>query len=307
MTYLQLRQRIAEIMGVSSADTTADANDTMQDKLKRWVNVRYKALAAKRSWNWLVKDSIVQTVVDITTGTVTATNGSANLVFTSAIVPSSVTGYFIQFSSTNDWYELTSTADTTHAVMTVPYLGTTSSTLTFVLRKVYYLLPTDTGKILDIRQSRVWNTKLRYIPARILDQYFAYRNQNSVRPLFYTIIGVDTTTRAYKMEIFPIPSAAMNLNVRRYSVVADLSADGDIPVIPEAYHDIIVWDVLKTYGFTFLDDTRLSSAKAEYNEMYADMIANDVATENTAVRMPYDVDLVGGDTGWLSLYNTPIV
>jgi hypothetical protein len=304
MTFLEIRQRCAELMGVSSADTTADANATMETKLKEWVNARYRVLAAKRSWNWLIDDSIIQTVPDITTGTVTATLASTTITFTSAPA-SSVASYFIQFQGSTDWYQIsTHTAAVTTAVMTVPYLGTTASGLTYTLRKVYYALPTDTGKILDIRQSRVWDTKLTYIPARSLDQYFAYRNAVATRPLFYSINGVDSS-RQYKMEIFPIPSVAMNLNVRRYKVLAELSADGDVPSLPEAYHEILVWDTLGTYGYTFLDDTRLSSAKAESDRLYKDMVRNDVASENTAVRRPYDSG-IGQSSDWLSDYNLPV-
>ena len=304
MTFLEIKQRIAEQLGISSADTTTDANATIAAKLTEWVNARYRVLAGKRSWNWLIKDSIVQTVVDVTTGTVTATLGSANITFSTGPTLSAA-GWFIQFSDSNDWYEIsTHTAAATAAVMTVPYLGTTSSTLTYVLRKVYYALPTDTNKILNISQHRVWNTTLQYIPARILDQYESLRNSIG-RPRFYSISGVDSS-RQYKMELFPTPDVAMNLNVRRYCIVAELSADGDVPVIPEAFHDILVWDVLSTYGFTWLDDTRISSAKAEFNNLYDDLVKNDVATEDIPVRMPFDMNLTG-TSEILDNYDLPII
>ncbi len=303
MTFLQIRQRIAEMMGVDSTDTTADNNDTMSAKLKAWVNARYLSLCGKRSWNFLIKDSIIQTIADITTGTVTATNASASLIFTNAIVPASVAGYFIQFSDTTDWYELTSTADTTHAIMTVPFLGITSSTLTFIIRKVYYALPAATSKILNVSQHRVWNTTLKYVPARILDQYLAYR-QATNRPRYYSISGIDSS-RQYKMQVFPSPNLAMNLNVRYYQTVTALSSDSDVPVLPEAYHEILVWDVLATYGYMFLDDTRISAAKAEFNELFDQMKANNVDTEGAPVRLAFDVDL-SGFNNVLGQYNLPV-
>ena len=305
MTFLEIRQRIAELMGLSSVDTTEDANDTIEDKLKAWVNTRYKVLSARRSWNWLISDSILQTVADITTGTVTATNAVTTITFSSGPV-NSVTGYFIQFSDTTDWYEIsTHTAASTTAVLTVPYLGVTSAVLTYTLRKLYYALPTDTGKILDVRQSRLWNTRLKYVPVRLLDQYLVYRNSTATRPIWYSIVGLDSNSQ-YKMEIFPVPTSAMNLNLRRYKVVTDLSNDSDVPIIPEAFHDILVWDVLKTYGFTFLDDTRISSAKAEYNELFSEMVHNDVAAENIPIRLPYDVSGTGYESEWLSRYALPV-
>lgn len=302
MTFLEIRQRVAELMGLSSADTTADDNATMQDKLKAWVNNRYKAICAKRSWNWLIQDSIVQTVLDITTGTVTATADSTTITFTSGPA-ASVTGYFIQFSDSDDWYEISShTAASTSATLTTPYLGTTSSTLTYVLRKVYYLLPADTGKILNVSQHRVANTTLQYVSPQILDQYLPLRDSTG-QPRFYTIAGINSD-RQYKMEIFPTASVRMNLNVRRYEVVDEMTDDDDIPVIPEAFQDIIVWDTLGTYGYMFLDDTRISAAKVHSNEIYQDMIKNDVASENIPVRLPFDVDL--NSVSMVDQFNLPI-
>jgi hypothetical protein len=303
MTYLQIRQRIAELMGMSSIDRTPDDNATMEDKFKAWVNARYKALAAKESWNWLINDSIVQTVPDISTGTITATTDSTTITFTSGPT-ASVAGYFIQFSDSGDWYEIaTHTAGSTTAILDVPFVGITSSVLKYVLRKVYYLLPADTGKILNISQHRVWNTALRYVPARLLDQYLAYRQQTN-RPRFYSIIGIDSN-RQYKMELFPTPNVRMNLNVRRYQIITEMVSDSDIPIIPEAYHEILVWDVLSTYGFTFLDDTRISAAKAEYNTLYNDMKKNHVDVEDIAVRLAYDIDLSGVNNA-LGYYDLPV-
>lgn len=299
MTFLQIRQRIAELMGMSSIDRTPDDNATMEDKLKAWVNSRYKLLAGKESWNWMVKDSIIQTVPDITTGTVSATADSTSITFSSAPA-ASVAGYFIQFSDTTDWYEIdTHTAASASAELTVPYLGTTNGTLTYILRKAYYLLPSDTGKILNVSQHRVWNTTLTYVPTRMLDRYSAIR-QSSDRPRFYSIVGLNAD-RQYQMEIFPSPNVKMNLNVRRYQIITEMTADTDIPVLPEAYHEILVWDVLATFGFTFLDDTRISSAKAEYNNLYKDMKRNHVDVEDIAVRQAYDVDLTGDPIGYMNL------
>lgn len=304
MTFLQLRQRIAELMGVSSTDTTTDANATMQDKLKAWVNARYKVLAAKQSWNWLIKDFIIQTVVDITTGTVTATNNSTTITFTSGPT-ASVAGYFIRFDSVSkDWYEIaTHSAASTSATLTVPFLGSTASGLSYTLRKTYYTLPSDAGKILDLRQVQTI-IQLRYIPVRQLDRMISDRTRTG-KPEWYTISGI-TSARLYKMELYPVPNEAINIQGRYYAVVADLSSDSDIPILPEAYHEILVWDVLSTYGYMFLDDTRISAAKAEYDTLYKDMKRNHVDTEDIATRLAYDIDLTQVNL-ILRQLNVPIV
>lgn len=294
MTFLEIRQRVAEILGVDSTDTTTDANATMVNKLKEWVNARYRYLAGRRSWNWRLQDTIIQTVEEITTGTVTATNASTTITFSSGPTPS-VAKWFIQFSDTDDWYEITShTAAATTAVLANAYLGTTSSTLTYTLRKVYYSLPSTVGKILNAKQTRD-DVSLRYISPRQIDYFVPDRTQVG-EPQYYSITGLDQTIAAtadqkYRVEFYPVPNDTMNINFRHYAIPAELSADGDIPIFPAEFHEFLVWDVLGSYGFMFLDDTRISAAKAEAADIFKEMKANDVATENVAVRQPFDVDL----------------
>lgn len=303
MNFLEIKQRVAEGIGVSVADASTDANGTIAAKITEWVNSRYRYICGKGSWNWLIKDSIIQTTTEITTGTVTATLDSTTITFSNAPTPS-VAGWFIQFSSSDDWYEIAShTAATTSAVLANAYLLTTSSTLTFKLRKVYYTLPTDLGKLLDIRQSRD-DIKLTYIPIRKLDRYVADRTQSG-EPEFYSFVGVNSSG-VYRLEFYPVPNVKMNLNVRYYQLVAELSGDSDTPLIPTQFHDILVWDVLGTYGYNFLDDTRINEAKAEANRLMDDMKKNELITEDIAVRESFDINSGNSATEWLRRMDLPI-
>jgi hypothetical protein len=168
---------------------------------------------------------------------------------------------------------------------------------------VYYTLPSDLGKLLDIRQTRD-DIKLHYIPIRNLDRYVADRTQTG-EPEYYTFVGQDSSN-LYRLEFFPVPDVKMNLNVRYYRVVAELSSDSDVPLIPTQFHDILIWDVLGTYGYNFMDDTRINFAKAEANRIMEDMKKNDLVTENIAVREAFDVNPSSSDTEWLRRMDLPI-
>lgn len=303
MTFLEIRQRIAEIMGVDSTDTTTDANATILIKLKEWVNARYRLLAGKRSWNWRIKDTIIQTVAEITTGTVAVTNGDTAITFSSGPTPS-VAGWFIQFSDTDDWYEISAhTATQTGATLANAYLGTTDGTISYTLRKVYYSLPSTTGKILNAKQTRD-DITLTYLTPYQLDYLIPDRTR-SAEPEFYSITGVDSNND-WRVEFYPVPAETMNINFRHYIVPTELSADGDEPIFSPDFHEYLVWDVLGSYGFMFLDDTRISAAKAEAASIFKDMVKNEVATENIPVRQPYDVNLDSNKTEQLRRQDLPI-
>lgn len=283
MTFLEICQRVAEQLGLDSQDAQPDNNGTMEEKVKAWVNDRYSILCAKRSWNWLLKDSIIQTKTEITgTATVTVDNTAVTLSSGPAF---SVAGWFIKFASSDDWYEIsTHTAASTSIVLTVPYLGSSGSSA-YTIRKVYYALPSDINKILTFKQTRD-DVSLIYVPARMVDRFIPDRVRSDT-PKFYSIVGLDSSS-LYRAEFYPVPNVRMNLNLRYYRTPTTLSADSDTPLLPAAYHGLLVWDVLSTYGFTFMDDTRLSEAKAEATRLYNDLVANDIATEDIAVRRPFD-------------------
>lgn len=303
MTFLEIRQRIAEVMGIDSTDTITDANATILVKLKEWVNARYRLLAGKRSWNWRIKDTIIQTAEEITTGTVSVTIDNASITFSSGPTPS-VLGWFIQFSDTDDWYEIFAhTATQTGATLANNYLGATNGTISYTLRKLYYSLPSTTGKILNAKQTRD-DITLTYLTPYQLDYLIPDRTR-SAEPEFYSIVGVDSSNN-WRVEFYPVPDDAMNINFRHYVVPAELSGDGDFPIFSPDFHEFLVWDVLGSYGFMFLDDTRISSAKAEAATILKDMIKNDVATEDTPIRLPYDVNLDSNKTEQLRRQSLPI-
>lgn len=282
MTFLESRQRVAELLGLPQDDTSFD------DKFKEWINNRYRVLCGKRSWNWLIKDSVIQTVTQITTGTVNVTNNSTSFTFSSA--PSvSVANWFIQFGDTENWYEISShTASQTAAALSNTFIGTTNTAATYKLRKVYYLLPSDTGKVLDMRET-VSDRKITYVPIRQLDRYVPDRTQTG-DPDFYSIVGMNSS-KLFRVEFHPVPSQALNVSVRYYQVASEMSLDADTPLIPEPFHDILVWDALATYGYMFLDDSRIAAARKIRDEIYADMVKNDIDAENIAYRTPFDVDM----------------
>jgi hypothetical protein len=97
MTFTTLKARIA---GETGLDTSTD--DTV---LGVWANLAYKAVLGSFRWPWLLKNSIIQTVADITTGTVSVNAGSTSGTFSSAPAVSVANLYMIQFTSvSNDWY-----------------------------------------------------------------------------------------------------------------------------------------------------------------------------------------------------------
>lgn len=240
-------------------------------KLKRWINMGQQYICGKRLWPFMLAEEIVQTVTDITTGTVTISAGSSTITFSSA--PSvSVADRYINVSSSNDWYKITShTAATTTATISPSYVGTSNLTAgTYTIRKLLYSTTTPLVQVLDMKQLV---SPVQMLPLSPLgNDFFSPLYTDSGVPYGY-IMSSPTSTGALQFSLFQSPSSVMNLMVRGVKNLTDLSSDSDIPLIPIPWQDAIL-NIAAYYGFTSLDDTRAETELSIGEKRIMDMKTN---------------------------------
>ncbi len=280
MDFSVLQTRVANEVGL---DTTADATI-----LGAWVNAAYKQVCGIQNWPWLLKLATIQTVADITTGTVRINAGSTALTFSSGPTNSVANQYMIQFKTvSDDWYLIsTHSAMSTSAVLSVPFNGALNlTTVAYVLRKVFYSLASDTDRIVDARQSRTKN-KLGAVDIRTFDRYLPDPTATG-DPLYYYLAGVDTS-KYWQIGLYPIPSTAENIQIRYLNTPADMTGT-DVPNLPEKFHDILIYGALYMFGHAYIDDTRIQSAKARYDQAMSDMRDNyNPIPDQLTVLQPWD-------------------
>lgn len=281
MTFNDLKTRVANETGI---DLTTD--DSL---VGSWVNAAYKHICGILNWPWLLKNSTIQTVADITTGTVSINSGSTALTFSSAPSVSVANQYMIQFTATSDdWYFITShTASSTSATLSVPFVGSSNiSGASYILRKVFYSLPSDLDRIVDIRQA-VTDQKLCAVDIRTFDHYLPDPSATA-EPLYYSVAGLDTS-KYWQITLYPIPTSILNLQLRYLQIPATLSSSSDTPFIPEKFHDVIVFKALMDFGHPFIDDNRFSSAVRRYEDGLKDMKQNySPVPDQMTVLTPWD-------------------
>lgn len=265
MTFSDLKNRVANETGI---DLTIDG-----EMVGEWVNSSYNHICGILNWPWLEKQAIVQTVADITTGTVDITSGATSLTFSSAPAVSVANQYMIQFPATSDdWYYISShTASSTSATLSVPFAGSTVTGAEYILRKVFYSLPSDLDRLIDARQT-VQKQKLGCVDVRTFDRYLPDPTATGV-PLYYYMVGLDEN-QYWQIGLYPNPTSINNILIRYLMKPTAMSASTDTPLIPERFHDVIVWGALFMYGHPFIDDSRFSSAERRYATMLQDMKQN---------------------------------
>lgn len=258
MTFATLRARVA---GETGLDATSDASI-----INAWINATYKVVLGEYRWPWLLKNSTIQTVADITTGTVAINANSTSGTFSSAPTVSVAGQYMIQFPTvSNDWYLISAhTANQTNFTLANPFSGTSNLTTgSYLLRKVYYSFPSDCDGIIGLRQART-NIDLTPADIRTFDRYLP--DPTSVaEPLVFCMAGFDSSN-AWQMVLYPTPNTVMNLQLRYYQMPADMSADADLPLMPEKFHSILVFGALYMFGHPYIDDDRWQKAQARFEE-----------------------------------------
>ena len=283
-----IRARVAEQIGVS------DSLSGQMTRYNSWINETYKRVAGAANWPWLLKNDIVQASADITTGTVSINSADTALTFSSAPSVSVANDWRIQFADSDDWYDITShTASSTSATLSDGYTASSNlSAGTYTLRRFYYSLASDVDRILSVKQARS-DVKLTYVDSREFDIVLADPTSTG-NPTTYLLPGLDSSNN-WRINFFPFPSAKMNIDVRYYKTVTELSANTDEPIFPKKWHEILIWGALATFGFSYRDDTRQKEAIAVYSSILGDMKRNlKPTTDQIVVIQPWDRRTIGG-------------
>lgn len=268
MDFITQQQELAAQLGV---DYTATNMTTL---LKRWLNTSQRMILGAFDWPFLRSSNplVIQTVPDITTGTISTTANSLTITFSSAPTVS-VAGRFVQTSSSNDWYRIASHT----ALSATATLDATSPAIyaltagAYTVRKFYYSTSTNVDRILQIRQSITPYQLEEYTPERF-SAVFANPLATG-NPLMYMMSGKDTSD-IWQFFLWPSPNTVVNLYVDYLQMVTDLSANADVSIIPSKWHTTVMLEGAKVLGYMFLDDSRIDEAKANFSALLEDMKKN---------------------------------
>jgi hypothetical protein len=252
---------------------------------------------------------VVQTVTDITAGTVATVAGSTSITFSTIPVDSngsnvSVAGRFIQTVSSKDFYRITAhTSGTTSATIEVPAI-TTNATATYTIRKYFYSTATTVDRILAISQD-----VLPYMLIETSYEYFQAYNPgflSSGTPRIYCTQGYDSNGTP-QFRLWPNPDAVINLQVWYLQTPTDLSANSDVSIIPAKWHTSVLLQGAMAQAFSYLDDTREQQAVGSFNAMLEEMKNEyDNSLHRHRVMTAADNQPVGGNLGYMPLpFNYP--
>ena len=122
--------------------------------------------------------------------------------------------------------------------------------------------------------NRIWDTSnRRYLAPMTLSQYRMLSPEavtaNQGTPTFWVWLGqTGGASPTFNLYLYQTPSAVVTYTADVTSVLTALSADGDIPILPVDFHDLLVlWPLVDEYRS--MDDSRLSVVQAAAREREA--------------------------------------
>lgn len=246
-----MQQSLATTLGAYNLSVTADAT-----KIKAFLNRAQQYVCGDYLWPFLIDYEIVQTVTDITTGTVSVNAADTALTFSSGPA-ASVANRYIKFSSADDWYKITAhTAASTSATISPAYGQTTNlSAGTFTIRKLLYTTTTPFTTYLDMKKT-VNPGRLESVNRREGD-FFLPLYLDPGDPLTY-IMGPLDSSGNLQFSLANPPDSVLNLNIRGIKTLSDMSLDADTSIIPSKWHGAVL-NIAAFYGFQSLNDSRATT------------------------------------------------
>ncbi|KKM69292.1 hypothetical protein LCGC14_1452260 [marine sediment metagenome] len=267
---MQFSTARAEVAAQTGLDETQSNTKTL---INRWLNLSQLKIASAWNWSWLEDREIIVTEIDLTTGTVSVTAATATITFSDAPAASQA-NRFIQFSSADDWYEITAhTAASATATISPAYAQTTDLTAgTFIVRTFFYTFATTTEHVYNCKNS-VDKKMIPIISATRYDKFEPFPDATANVP-DTIILWKRDSVGSLQFTPFPWPDTATLLEFRIYKKPTDLSADTDIPLFPTKFDSLWILGAAKQ-GFMFLDDDREIRVRSEFNTVVKNLILHD--------------------------------
>ena len=251
MTFLTAQKEVASQLGL---DYTETDDSTL---IKRWINLSYKDIVGYSNWSWLQSQEVQTTEIDYSSDTDTTTISIASgdtTATVSATISVSQTGRFIQFSSANDWYEISAhTAGTDSITLSTAYAQASDLTDgTYNIRTRYYSLASTTDRVISARQA-VSPYKLDIISHKTYDDVVPYTEATGT-PYAAFMWGQDSSGN-WRYTLYPFPDTALLVEFRVIKKATELDGDTDTAIFPERFES--VWlDLACARGWRHNDDTR---------------------------------------------------
>lgn len=232
--FLDLQNAVMAQLKYQSTDTVS------RTRIKSDINMIYDQVLAFKKWYWAKDYTSVRIEPYYSTGTVSATQDSATITFSTGPAESK-TNHYIQIGGYNEVYKIAAhTAAATTATLEVAYTGDTTSGAAMKIWNPIINLPTDCREV-----ACVWNDWLDKPmqplgPEKLREFMASTKWTVQSRPRYYSVLDYFEpaspeveATRYRQLMVHPaILNRATTIKIDYIKEVVSLDSDTDEPIMP---------------------------------------------------------------------------
>lgn len=191
-----------------------------------------------------VARSTFTTKASVSTGTVTATNGSVGLTFTSGVLSATAPLSYIQISGSSTWYTVTRDGADTNGTLSSFFDGTTGAGLTFTICYPSISFPTSVLQVLGIWREGFDPLKFADVErtARIFDR-LTVGTPEWYSPYLTDTTGTSPDDEKLRFLLLPAPSTVQTLTYAykvRPTLLDPAGATTQTSGLPDFYNEAIL-------------------------------------------------------------------
>lgn len=193
--------------------------------LDNWIQNRYTEILDKLPWKRLESDVTFSCTSSYATGTITAVQGSADIVGVGTTWTSGMNGFCIRLNNQGEYYQFTYVSATT-ATLDRVYEASSASALTYRIDQNIFVLPANCRVLRGVKPMHDRERPLtRKTPAELND--ISTTRNNYGTPTFYAPTWDNfSDPPRLQVELFPVPNVP-NSSSSLLSFVADCILDPD--------------------------------------------------------------------------------
>lgn len=124
---------------------------------------------------------------------------------------------------------------------------------------------TKTYTVTAAKVRNIYDTtnQVNLVPLASIDSIRALDPGETLTGIPTNYVLVQRTSTTWSVRLWPTPSANATLQVDIEAAITELSADGDIPIIPQAFHDLLSLGA-RIEEYELKDDSRRRAAIEEF-------------------------------------------
>ncbi len=261
-TRAQMQSTVLSALGNHSQATAADVLAILQACARE--------LTEEHEWGEREREAIVTLVAPYTTGTLTATNGSATLTGSGTTWTSAMVGRAISIEGLDAFLRVASFSSVTSITLgdaqgsAVTWPGDTAASLTYSIFGLDYELAADVDTVLGGTEQ----FSLIEVSPDVLDAMDPKRLTRRAEPTHYAIRrrrldGSPNDERVF-IEFFPVASAATLIRVPYLCVAPALDETTSLPACPSQLIELLTTSRVADYLFSKTGETRWAALSDRY-------------------------------------------